>query len=87
MKHIIALILIATMPVVAMMIGNCGGDKTPNVYTFPNTHPLTVGVTYVFTHYGDTVAIEQAEIIDPNRGIIFTDEWKILIYNADRVNH
>ncbi len=55
-------------------------SNPPAQVNIEQTDPLTVGVTYAFTHYGDTVAIEQAEIIDPNRGIIFTDEWKILVY-------
>lgn len=77
-KYFTALILIATMPVVAMLIGNCTSNPSTHI-PIEQTDPLTEGVWYgIIAGEHDTTTTFRVLSIDVDRGIFLYDGRRIV---------
>lgn len=81
MKTMLAILAFVILAVVIFLTMNCGGDKTPNIYTFPNTHPVKVGSLYAWIYEGDTTIV-IVESIDTACCIYFDDAKLIRIFDS-----
>lgn len=78
-KEIVLMLIPLTVVMITFGILACGGDKTPNVYTFPNTHPLTEDYWYAYIEgVSDTVRIFRVWMIDPDIGISLYGNGRIV---------
>lgn len=86
MKPITIVLMLIPMTIMMIIFGimACGGDTTPNVYTFPNTHPVKTGSLYgwILNDFPDDTLFTIVESVDTACCIYFNDAKLIRIFDS-----